>query len=84
MKIPATKFCNIRLTKILQNYVTHASLCGTFTKLQCLFSKADHIFRGKLKKLDFLPFFTMHCKKKDRDIPIPSRDVTNQTLPGRQ
>jgi hypothetical protein len=32
---------------------------GTFTKLQCLFSKADYTFRGKLKKLTFLPFFTM-------------------------
>jgi hypothetical protein len=26
--------------------------------------------------------FLLHCKKNVSDIPIPSRDVTNQTLPG--
>jgi hypothetical protein len=25
-----------------------------------------------------------HCKKKVTDFPVPSRDVTNQTLPGRE
>ncbi len=25
----------------------------------------------------------MHCKKKVRDFPVPSRDVTYQTLPGK-
>ncbi len=27
---------------------------------------------------------TIHCKKKVSDIPVPSRDVTNQTLPRRK
>jgi hypothetical protein len=27
---------------------------------------------------------TVHCKKKVNDFPVPSRDVTNQTLPARQ
>jgi hypothetical protein len=26
----------------------------------------------------------LHCKKKVRDFPVPSRDVTNQTLSGRE
>ncbi len=26
----------------------------------------------------------VHCKKRVNDFPIPSRDVTNQTLPGRE
>ncbi len=31
-----------------------------------------------------LYFFPVHCKKKVGDFPVPSRDVTNQTLPGRE
>jgi hypothetical protein len=27
---------------------------------------------------------TVHCKIKDGDFPVSSRDVTNQTLPGRE
>ena len=27
---------------------------------------------------------TLHCKKKFRDFSVPSRDVTNQTLPGKE
>jgi hypothetical protein len=26
----------------------------------------------------------LHCKKQVRDFPVPSRNVTNQTLPGRE
>jgi hypothetical protein len=26
---------------------------------------------------------TLHCKKKVSDFPVPSQDVTNQTLPGK-
>jgi hypothetical protein len=31
----------------------------------------------------FINSCTMHCKKVS-DFPVPSRDVTNQTLPGRE
>jgi hypothetical protein len=27
---------------------------------------------------------SLHCKKKVSDFPVPSRDVTNQTLPDRE
>jgi len=28
--------------------------------------------------------YCTHCKKRFRGIPVPSRDVTSQTLPGRE
>jgi hypothetical protein len=29
-------------------------------------------------------FWDMHTEKKDSNFPVPSRDVSNQTLPGRE
>ncbi len=31
----------------------------------------------------FIRWNSMHCKQKVTDFPVPSRDVSNQTLPGR-
>ncbi len=39
--------------------------------LQCIHSHDFH-------------FSTLHCKKKVSDIPVPSRDVTSQTLNSRE
>jgi hypothetical protein len=32
----------------------------------------------------YCPFKGVHCKKKVSGFPVPSRDVTYQTLPGRE
>jgi hypothetical protein len=45
-----------------------------FTYLSNLLAKYDPIRKGK----------TTVCKKKVSGFPVRSRDVTNQTLPGRE
>jgi hypothetical protein len=38
----------------------------------------------RTEKIFGLPALPLHCKKKIKDFPVPSQDVTNQTLSGRE
>ncbi len=40
--------------------------------------------RGHINSVLWMTAVTLHCKKKVSHFPVPSRDVTDQTLPGQE
>jgi hypothetical protein len=65
--------------EILQ-LVQENTLPGIFTKFSHLKSWVSFPLLTVLASFDFV----IHCKKEISNFPVPSRDVPNETLPGRE
>jgi hypothetical protein len=82
----------VRCTKSLRVFFLHRRPPSWTTLV--LYSRAVFIFNEPASWPTLVPAYTTtsvegvdHCcctVKKDNDFPVPSRDVTNHTLPGRE